>query len=76
MASEGEKTLQDIAIEAGALLFECRIAMAAVHHGVEMLVLRSTVPSITAELKTLAKLSNQACDALEVLQRAIVEGLN
>jgi hypothetical protein len=65
--------LEDIAIEVGGLLFECRIAMAAVHHGVEVLALRSTQPPIVAELQTLAKLSNQACDALELLQKAIVD---
>lgn len=74
MADESSKTLQDIAIDVGALLFECRIALAAVHHGVEMLARRSTEPPIKGELATLGKLSNQACEALELLQRAIVEG--
>lgn len=75
MADDGEKTLQDIAIDVGGLLFECRIALAAVHAGVEMLAARSTEPPIKSELQTLSKLTDQACEALELLQRAITAGL-
>jgi hypothetical protein len=70
MDGKGEK-----AIEMAALLFEVRIALVAVNVGVELLALRSTEPSIKAELTTLTKLSNQACEALEALQRAITEGI-
>lgn len=66
---------QDVAIEVAALLFETRIAVAAVHHGVEVLSKRSTEPPIRAELTTLLKLTGQACEALELLQRAIVDGM-
>lgn len=71
MDGKGEK-----AIETAALLFEVRIALVAVNVGVELLALRSTEPSIKAELDALAKLSNQACEALETLQKAIAEGIS
>ena len=73
--SEGEGRREDIAIDAAGLLFESRIALAAVHHGVQMLARRSTAPSVTAELQTLAELTDQACDALEALQKVVLKHL-
>jgi hypothetical protein len=73
--SDDRKTLENIAIDVAALLFEVRIALTAVHFGLETLATRSTEPPIAAELRTLVKLSNQACEALEVLQKVIVKGM-
>jgi hypothetical protein len=74
MADEGS-TVEALAIDIGGLLFEVRIAMAAVHFGIETLERRSELPSFAVELATLAKLSDQACDALETLQRVVVDCL-
>jgi hypothetical protein len=73
--SSDRNKLHDVAIDIGGLLFECRIALAAVSSGIEMLERRSAEPPIAAELETLAKLTDQACEALELLQRAIISGL-
>jgi hypothetical protein len=76
MASDDpQKRMANMAIDVAALLFECRIALTAVHFGLETLATRSTEPPIAAELRTLMKLSNQACEALEVLQKVIVKGM-
>jgi hypothetical protein len=66
MDSKGEKR-----IDLQALLFETQIALASVHSGIEVLARRSTEPPIKVELNTLMKLSGQACEALEALQKAI-----
>jgi hypothetical protein len=73
--SDKPNPLQNVTMNVAALLFECRIAAAAVHAGVEMLARRSTEPPIAAELRALEKLSNQGCEALELLQAALVDGL-
>jgi len=67
--------LQDVTMNVAGLLFECRIAATAVHAGVEMLARRSTEPPIAADLRALEKLSHQGCEALELLQAALVDGL-
>ena len=49
--SDKPNPLQDVTMNVAGLLFECRIAVAAVHAGVEMLARRSTEPPIAAELR-------------------------
>ena len=68
-------TVEALAIDIGGLLFEVRIAMAAVHFGIETLERRSNAPALAIELAALSKLSDQACDALETLQRVVVDCL-
>jgi hypothetical protein len=69
-------TREHPAIDAAALLYETRMALAAVHHGVETLIRRSDNPSATSELRLLGKLTDQACEALEALHRAIARRLS
>jgi hypothetical protein len=65
-----------LAMDIAGFLFEVRIAMAAVHHGIETLERRSATPALALELATLSRLSDQACDALEILQGIIVGRLS
>lgn len=57
-------------------MFEMRIAMVAVHYGIETLERRSETPTLTAELGTLSKLSDQACEVLETFQKIVTEHLS
>ena len=70
------RALKNLPIDIAGLLFEVRIAMAAVHFGIETLQRRSEVPALATELAALSKLSDQACDALETLQRIVVDHLS
>jgi hypothetical protein len=65
-----------LAIDIAGLLFEIRIALAAVHFGVKTLAARPRLPTLEHELATLTKLSDQACDAVEALQKVITDHLN
>ena len=69
MADE-TSAVEVLAIDIAGLLFEVRIAMAAVHFGIETLERRSQTPALAV-----SKLSDQACDALETLQRIVVDRL-
>ena len=67
--------IENLAIDMAALLFEVRIAMAAVHFGIKTPATRAEGQPLAGELATLLRLSDQACEALETLQRIVVERL-
>jgi hypothetical protein len=73
---DGSSAAESLAIDIAGLLFEVRIAMAAVHFGIETLERRTQVPALAVELAGLSKLSDQACEALEVLQKGVVDRLS
>jgi hypothetical protein len=74
--ADADRTVENLAIDIAGLLFEVRVAMAAVHFGIETLERRSETPTLAVELATLSELSDQACDALETLQRIVVDRLS
>ncbi len=76
VTEDADRTIQNLAIDVAGLLFEIRIALAAVHFGVKTLAARSNLPTMEHELATLTKLSDQACDAVETLQKVITDHLS
>lgn len=59
-------------IEAAALIFEARICIEAVTLGIDRIIQQERSAMLAAELATLRKISNQAADALDALQKTIV----
>lgn len=72
--AKNDNAVEDLAIDIAGLLFELRIATAAVHCGLETLAARSE--KAEHELGLLLQLSDQTCEALETLQALFVERLD
>jgi hypothetical protein len=54
--ADADRTVENLAIDIAGLLFEVRVAMAAVHFGIETLERRSETPTLAVELATLSTL--------------------
>ena len=50
MGDDGSNAVESLAIDIAGLLFEVRIAMAAVHFGIETLERRTQMPALAVEL--------------------------
>jgi hypothetical protein len=70
MLDDADRKVQNLAVDIAGLLFELRIALAAVHLGVKALAARPKVPTLEHELATLTKLSDQACEAVRSCRRS------
>jgi hypothetical protein len=64
---------RNIRIEARALIFEVRVVLESVAHGLEALAARPEGLFIKEELGVLGKLTNQAVEALEAFGALIAE---
>jgi len=68
--------ITELAGSVAGLLFELRIAAAAITLGIETLAAKPETVLVREELNVLRKMAGQSSDALEALQRAITEDLS
>jgi hypothetical protein len=66
----------ELAGSVAGLLFELRIAAAAISLGLDTLAAKPETVLVREELNVLRKMAGQSSDALEALQRAITEHLS
>jgi hypothetical protein len=71
--TERDDAVVELASTVAGLLFEIRIAATAVDFGVQTLITRPDAAPMREELVVLKKLTNQCCEALDILQRVFVE---
>jgi hypothetical protein len=73
---DADRRVEHLAVDVAGLLFEIRIALAAMHLGAKTLAASPKALSLEHELATLTKLSDQACEAVEILQKVITDYLS
>jgi len=64
--------MNDPVVDAAALIFEARICIEAVTLGIDRVIQQERSAMLAAELGTLRKMSNQACEALDALQKTLI----